>query len=206
MPAPDNFDYGLFDPLPAAQQEAGLLDQPGARSALLQFGLNAMQPMVRGQTTLGHLAGAVGSGAEAYNRGAALDEAQRQTDIKNEQNQQKIDVVKDKLTFAQRIAAQKQGRGGTQMAQPPEDTSHVPVGQSQPTAGNVADAGPPAPSGAQPKPPVSDFVARHPDAWATLKQRAQNGSPAERTSAADAIARLKAMVIDPQTVDQLLAS
>lgn len=203
MPAPDNFDYGLFDPLPQAQQEASLLDQPGARAALLQFGLNASQPRVRGQTELGHLGAAVGSGAEAFNRGAALDEADRQAAIKNDQSQQKIDAVRDRLTFAQRFA-----RGGpsgqTQPQQQADDGMHVPAGTSQASPQVLANAGPPAAAG--PKPPVSEFVSRHPDAWATLKQRAQNGSPAERQSAAEAIARLKGLVADPQTVDQLLAS
>jgi hypothetical protein len=45
-----------------------LLTDPNSRAALLQIGLGLMQPQAQGQTTLGHIGQAIGSGGEALHR------------------------------------------------------------------------------------------------------------------------------------------
>ena len=49
-------------------QWATFLDQPGARTALLQTGLALMQPPQFGQTPAGHIASAIGEGGAAVSR------------------------------------------------------------------------------------------------------------------------------------------
>jgi hypothetical protein len=55
-----------------ANQVAGFLDQPGARAALLNFGISMMQPRGYGDTFAGQVGRSVGAGAQA----AAAGEAQ----------------------------------------------------------------------------------------------------------------------------------
>ena len=50
----------------------GWISVPGNRQALMQFGLNAMQPRPVGQTGLGHLASSVGAGIAAKDRHLAI--------------------------------------------------------------------------------------------------------------------------------------
>jgi hypothetical protein len=68
--ADDTLDTSEYDKI--AQQWTSFLDQPGGRAALLQAGLALSQPMAWGQSGFGHLAGAIGSGAEAATRAEAL--------------------------------------------------------------------------------------------------------------------------------------
>jgi hypothetical protein len=57
-----------------------LLTDPNSRSALLQIGLGLMQPMAQGQTTLGHIGQAIGSGGEALGRIEAEDVKRQKAD------------------------------------------------------------------------------------------------------------------------------
>ncbi len=74
------------------QEWSSFLAKPDARRFLIQTGLNLMQPVGLGQSTLGHIAGAVGGGFEAIDRawteaetGAREDRALdiRETDVTN---------------------------------------------------------------------------------------------------------------------------
>lgn len=56
------------DPAAASGQWDDWLQRPGNRTALLQMGLQMMQPVGIGQTVGGHIAQSVGAGAEAVDR------------------------------------------------------------------------------------------------------------------------------------------
>lgn len=214
--AASDFDFGMFDPLPASASEASLMDQPGVRSGLLSFGLQALQPVSAGQTPAGHIAQSIGQGAAGFSSANQLNRTQAREDNKDSREQQKVDLAERKLSLSERIAAQRLARGGatplgaaiatntpssdSPAAEPP-GTAQVPIGGTDPGTSEMG-----TPMVPRAKPPVSDFVSRYPNDWATIKQRAQNGSPAERASAAQSIAKLKTLVSDPQTIDTLLGS
>lgn len=85
------------DPATATEQWDGWLQRPGNRAALLQFGLNMMQPTAIGQTTGGHIAQAVGAGAEAVGR-------QSDADLKERTAESKMAYADEKLRIAQQNA------------------------------------------------------------------------------------------------------
>lgn len=82
----------------------GLLDDPRARAALLSFGLQAMQPVGIGQTTGGHIAQAIGAGAESYGRAEALDQKAEAAALKNS-------IAETKLAQADRALDIRERRG-----------------------------------------------------------------------------------------------
>ncbi len=53
---------------PLAGQWTEFINQPGNAAAMIQFGIKAMQPVSPGQSTMGHLANAIGAGGEAKQR------------------------------------------------------------------------------------------------------------------------------------------
>jgi hypothetical protein len=72
----------------------GALDlSPTARSALLSFGLQAMQPQAIGQTMMGHLGQAVGAAGETVTR-------QEQMDLQEQEKLRRMQAVQDKLDIA----------------------------------------------------------------------------------------------------------
>jgi hypothetical protein len=92
----------LYDPAVANSGFAGMLDDPRARTALLQFGLQLMQPAY-GQSTLGAVGQAIGAGGEAIGRIEAQDTkrteaesklAKREADISTQQG--RLDVAADR--------------------------------------------------------------------------------------------------------------
>lgn len=203
----DPNDFNIFDPAPQAAAQPGFLDQPGARAALLSFGLQAMQPISAGQNALGHLGQAAGNAGESFTRTGDIARKEAKEGRDEAKLDSQLELANRKMGLQEKLAAQRMaGRGGGVAAAAPVPAAAppgiVPPGSTaMPT--DIA-AGPPAMPMA--KPPVSEFVQRFPKDWATLKQRAQNGSPAERSQAASALARLKTMVADPDTLDNLLAS
>lgn len=66
------------------QQWNDWLVQPGNQAALITAGLNMMQPISAGQTTLGHIARSIGLGAEAKTEAEKLDIAQESANAENE--------------------------------------------------------------------------------------------------------------------------
>jgi hypothetical protein len=58
---------------PLGAAVSGFLADPRGRAALLQMGLQGMSPATWGDTTMGQVARAVGSGGEATTRGEAMD-------------------------------------------------------------------------------------------------------------------------------------
>ena len=75
------------------QQWDDFLQRPGNRQALLQIGLNLMQPVGFGQTTGGHIAQAIGAGGEAVDRSAALDLKERMADAKLEDADARLEIA-----------------------------------------------------------------------------------------------------------------
>lgn len=72
----------------------GALDlSPQSRSALLAFGLQAMQPQAIGQTGMGHLGQALGAAGETITR-------QEQMDLVEEEKLRKLQAVQDKIDIA----------------------------------------------------------------------------------------------------------
>lgn len=87
----------MVEPAQAAGQWDDFLQRPGNRQALLQIGLQMMQPTAMGQTTLGHIGQAVGAGGEAVDRNEAAD-------LKETVAQNKLDIANERLRIAQQNA------------------------------------------------------------------------------------------------------
>ncbi len=82
---------GMPAPAPQAparnisQEWTDFLNQPGNRAAMIQLGVNLLQPIGLGQSTLGHIGQAIGAAGEAKTRVLA-DEA------KNSQTNRELDI------------------------------------------------------------------------------------------------------------------
>lgn len=92
----DDLGSALTEKLPQA------LDlSPTARSALLAFGLQAMQPTAIGQTPLGHIAQAIGSAGETVTRQEVMDQ-------KAELQESKLATAEERLQIAREGQAQRE--------------------------------------------------------------------------------------------------
>lgn len=81
------------EPAEAMGQWDDWLNRPGNRTALLQMGLNLMQPTAMGQTTGGHIAQAVGAGGEAVARQEASDLRERVADAKMQAADERLRIL-----------------------------------------------------------------------------------------------------------------
>ena len=72
------------------QRNVGLLQRPETRAALMQFAIQVLQPNAPGQSTIGKIAGAVGSGAEASTRVTDKAEQTRQQGIQEGLAERKV--------------------------------------------------------------------------------------------------------------------
>lgn len=97
---------GQVDPAEATKGWDDWLQRPGNRTALLQIGLNLMQPTAIGQTTAGHVAQAIGAGGEAQARVATQD-------LKEQQVDDKLALANQRLAIAQQNADANTSRAGT---------------------------------------------------------------------------------------------
>lgn len=88
---------GQTDPATASSQWDDYLNRPGNRQALMQIGLQMMQPMAMGQTVGGHIAQSIGAGGEAVGR---LEEG----DLKERVADSKLAIADAKLQIAQQNA------------------------------------------------------------------------------------------------------
>lgn len=106
----DDFGSALtgqkVDPVTATGQWDDFLNRPGNRQALLQIGLQMMQPVGIGQTAGGHIAQAIGAGGEAVDRGSNIDLKERIADAK-------MADADEKLTIAQQNADANTSRAAT---------------------------------------------------------------------------------------------
>lgn len=81
------------DPATASNQWDAWLERPGNRTALLQMGLQLMQPVAMGQSVGGHIAQGVGAGGEALTRHAILDEKSQLAEAKLAQADEKLRIA-----------------------------------------------------------------------------------------------------------------
>lgn len=92
---------------PGVLEDVGAaLADPRIQSSLLQFGLQAMQPVALGQTPGGHIAQAVGAGGEALGR-------TEQADLKALLAQSKLDAADQRMSIAEQrlnLAERREGR------------------------------------------------------------------------------------------------
>lgn len=88
---------GQTDPATASSQWDDYLQRPGNRQALLQIGLQMMQPVAMGQSAAGHVGQAIGAGGEAVGR---IEEG----DLKEKAVDQKLAIADAKLQIAQQNA------------------------------------------------------------------------------------------------------
>lgn len=88
------------------------LQQPENKSALLQFSLAAMQP-TGGNSTLGHLANAVGEGAAARDRNIIGQQKAAGEDIDQEMDMRRLELIEAQTNKANRAAS---GSGGGRKA------------------------------------------------------------------------------------------
>jgi hypothetical protein len=82
------------DPATASGQWDDFLQRPGNRQALLQFGLNLMQPMAFGQTTGGQIGQAIGSAGEAVGRAEDADLKAQLAESKMQQADEKLQILR----------------------------------------------------------------------------------------------------------------
>lgn len=105
---PETAVAGLQVSPPADDQEReqrvqgwkAFLQDPQVKAALLQFGIQALQPVPIGQTTLGHIAGAIGAGGEAAQRVQTAQEAEQQQQLDNELAQRRVKAVETQAEAA----------------------------------------------------------------------------------------------------------
>lgn len=99
-------DEDIFDPVTPAQRQGSFLDRPGIRSALLQAGLQLLQPTRPGTSPAGNIASAIASGGEAFQRANAARTLGRR---------QKASELETESTLRNRESAAKRGetRGGS---------------------------------------------------------------------------------------------
>lgn len=93
------------EPAQAAGQWDDFLQRPGNRQALLQIGLQLMQPMAQGQTVAGQVGQAIGAGGEAVDRNEASDLAERK--VTNN-----LELANERLRIAQQNADSNATRTG----------------------------------------------------------------------------------------------
>lgn len=99
------FTGGKVDPATAASGWDDWLQKPGNRTALLQMGLQLMQPVAIGQTMAGHIGQAIGAGGEAITRQEVMDD-------KNEAADNKLALANARLGIAQQNADANTQRAG----------------------------------------------------------------------------------------------
>jgi len=85
------------DPATAGAKWDDFMQRPGNRQALLQIGLQMMQPVGIGQTAGGHIAQSIGAGGEAVGR---LETA----DLKEQAVDNRLQMANDRLNVAQQNA------------------------------------------------------------------------------------------------------
>ena len=85
------------EPAAAMDQWTDWLQRPGNRSAMLQMGLQMMQPIGIGQTVGGHVAQSIGAGGEAVARAETSDLRERVADAK-------MQTADERLAIAQQQA------------------------------------------------------------------------------------------------------
>lgn len=103
--------YGA--PPPPAQDLQGQWNQwltPANRAALLQFGLQMMQPIASGQNFLGHLGQSIGEGAAAAGRTETADLAQRKANREDFESDSKAQLRGAQATAAEARAATAETR------------------------------------------------------------------------------------------------
>lgn len=102
-----------------AGEWSAFLDNPDARAALLSTGLQLMQPVALGQSPIGHLAQALGSGAHSVAIADARYNAQDAAEAKATQETAKLGIAQERNTIANRRAdiaqqnANTRAKGGT---------------------------------------------------------------------------------------------
>jgi hypothetical protein len=114
-----------------------LLTDPNSRSALLQIGLGLMQPVAQGQTTLGHIGQAIGSGGEALHRIEDEDVKRQKADDQLTIAELRMRAARDpnSLTEYQRqsLELQDRARKSAEQGQRRGDTREMRQAQAQRT-------------------------------------------------------------------------
>lgn len=103
------------DPATATSQWDDFINRPGNRQALLQIGLQMMQPVAIGQTTGGHIAQAIGAGGEAVDRNANMDLKASIADAKLANAEETLSIAQqnaDANTLRSTTAAARAGAAG----------------------------------------------------------------------------------------------
>lgn len=77
---------------------------PTARSALLSFGLQAMQPTGIGQTPMGHIAQAIGAAGEAVTRNELMDQKQELAEAKLRGMDERLQLSREAQNLRERTA------------------------------------------------------------------------------------------------------
>lgn len=81
------------EPAQAQSQWDDWLNRPGNRTALLQMGLQMMQPVGIGQTAGGHIAQSIGAGGEAVARAETSDLRERVADAKMQSADERLRIA-----------------------------------------------------------------------------------------------------------------
>jgi len=106
----DDFGSALtgqtVEPAQAQSQWDSWLERPGNRTAMLQMGLQLMQPVAIGQTPLGHIGEAIGAGGEAVARNESSDLKERVADAK-------MNAADERLRISQQQADANTSRANT---------------------------------------------------------------------------------------------
>lgn len=105
----DDFGSALtgqtMEPTEAADRWDEWLTRPGNRTAMLQMGLQMMQPVGIGQTVGGHVAQAIGAGGEAVTRADAADLKERTAEAKMQAADERLRILQQNADTSERRAS-----------------------------------------------------------------------------------------------------
>jgi hypothetical protein len=103
----------VVEPAQAASQWDDWLQRPGNRTALLQMGLQMMQPVGIGQTVGGHIAQSIGAGGEAVARQETSDLKERVADAKMQAADERLRILQQNADSNATRAAAASARGAS---------------------------------------------------------------------------------------------
>jgi hypothetical protein len=99
------------DPAGAMDQWTDWLQRPGNRSAMLQMGLQMMQPVGIGQTAGGHIAQSIGAGGEAMARADTSDLKERVAEAKMQTADERLRISQQQADASTLRATSAAARG-----------------------------------------------------------------------------------------------
>lgn len=214
-PPPEEEWHGSpFDPAPPTQgvdpssfldSARGMLNRPGARAALLQFGLNLMQPPQPGQNTLAHVGSAIGAGAEAAQRGRKQEADLEREGALSEYYRSRGGAAEE-TAAARMLSAEARASDPTRrrLQLDPKTGRYRLMSPEVVPGPSAEESGGPFPQTVTTKRSTGDWLKRSPQFWNEVKAGLRSTDPVARRASQEAVARAKPNLVDPDALDAWL--